>query len=227
MPDDPASAAPPSRLEKAARSVFGDRVSVAERYAQLLMTDGVVRGLIGPREAPRIWDRHLLNSVAVAELVPPDAAVIDVGSGAGLPGVVLAIARPDITMTLLEPLARRAIFLREVVEALELGRVTVARSRAEEYAPGLDSADIVVSRAVAPLDRLAGWCLPLTMVGGRMLALKGSSAADEIAEYAAAIRRLGGAAPVIRRCGVGLIDPPTTVVDIRRDRTEAGTARRR
>nr|WP_239120841.1 16S rRNA (guanine(527)-N(7))-methyltransferase RsmG [Catellatospora chokoriensis] len=205
-------------LRPAAEALFGDRLDTATRYVALLATDGVVRGLIGPREAPRLWDRHLLNCAAVAELISPSATVVDVGSGAGLPGIVLAVARPDISVILVEPLARRTAFLEEAVAALGLtGQVTVVRGRAEEQIGQL-SADVVTARAVAPLDRLAGWCLPLASLGGRLLALKGVSAADEIVEHGDAVARLGGGTPVIHQCGVGLIDPPTTVVEIVRER---------
>jgi 16S rRNA (guanine527-N7)-methyltransferase len=190
----------------------------------MLATDGVLRGLIGPRETPRLWDRHLLNCAALTELIQPGASVVDVGSGAGLPGIVLAAARPDITVALVEPLARRTAFLVEAVDRLELGeRVSVLRGRAEEFANGplagqLPPAEVVTARAVAPIDRLAGWCLPLTLVGGRLLALKGASAADEIDEHREAIARLGGGTPVIRRCGEGVLDQPATVVEIVRER---------
>jgi 16S rRNA (guanine527-N7)-methyltransferase len=136
-----------------------------------------------------------------------------VGSGAGLPGVVLGIARPDLRVTLLEPLARRVTFLGEVVAELGLSGVEVVRGRAEESVGRL-SADVVTARAVAPLDRLAGWCLPLATEGGRMLAMKGSTAAAEIAEYAPAIRRAGGGAARIVECGKGVVDPPTIVVEV-------------
>ncbi|WP_329111599.1 16S rRNA (guanine(527)-N(7))-methyltransferase RsmG [Micromonospora sp. NBC_01699] len=227
------SAAPdvslPDELVDAARTLFGDRLDLATAYAELLATDGVLRGLIGPREAPRIWARHLLNCAAVAELIPTGASVLDVGSGAGLPGIVLAIARPDLSVVLVEPLARRTAFLTEAVTALGLDpSVTVLRTRAEELAAGGPRgvpADIVTARAVAPLDRLAGWCLPLTTLKGRVLALKGSSAAEEVAEYGKAVARLGGAAPEVKHCGVGLVDPPTTVVEIVRERLVGAAAR--
>ncbi|MGA3526823.1 16S rRNA (guanine(527)-N(7))-methyltransferase RsmG [Melissospora conviva] len=214
----------PEELTEAAQALFGDRLELASAYAQLLATDGVLRGLIGPREAPRIWDRHLLNCAAVAEVIPPEVTVLDVGSGAGLPGLVLAIARPDLNVVLIEPLARRTSFLLEAVQQLGLARtVRVVRGRAEEAAAGTTNAgvitgDIVTARAVAPLDRLAGWALPLLVRGGRVLALKGATAADEVAEHTAAVERLGGSAPVVHRCGVGVIDPPTTVVEFVRER---------
>ncbi len=219
-PVAPGSASPPPEFAAAAVKVFGDRLALAEEYAHLLMTDGVVRGLIGPREAPRIWERHLINCGVVSEMISTGASVIDVGSGAGLPGIVLAVARPDLTITLVEPLARRTAFLSEVVTTLGLeATVTVVRGRAEDLAgePPV-AADVVTARAVAPLDRLAGWCLPLAAVGGRLLALKGSSAADEVAEHRAAIARLGGSEPVIAVCGAEVIEPPTTVVEIIRER---------
>ncbi len=220
----------PADLAAAGRAVFGDRLDLAVAYADLLATDGVLRGLIGPRETPRIWERHLLNCAVVAELVPEGARVVDVGSGAGLPGIVLAVARPDLTVVLVEPLARRTTFLTEVVIALGLApAVTVVRGRAEEVADpalgGVAPADIVTARAVAPLDRLAGWCLPLVAVGGRLLALKGASAADEVAEHRDAVDRLGGDVPTVRRCGVGVVDPPATVVEVVRLRDVTSSRR--
>lgn len=207
--------------ERAARLVFGDRLPLARRYAELLATDGVVRGLIGPREAPRLWERHLLNCAVVGELIPNGSSVIDVGSGAGLPGIVLGVARPDLRVTLVEAMARRTAFLDEVVDALDLAsRVRVVRARAEEYRD--PAADIVTARAVAPLDRLAAWCLPLVAAGGYLLALKGESATEEVATHRGAVRRLGGGEPVVRHCGVEVLDPPTTVVEIVKERTRRG-----
>lgn len=209
----------PAWVRAAAEGFFGDRLGLAEEYAWLLSTDGVIRGLIGPREAPRIWERHLLNCAAVAELIPDRAHVIDVGAGAGLPGVVLALARPDLDVALVEPKLRAATFLTEVVTSLKLEvRVRVVRARAEECAGRLAAAEVVTARALAALDQLAGWCLPLAAVGGRVLALKGESADVELTAHAATIRRLGGGAPVIRRCGGGRLEQPTTVVDIVRRR---------
>ncbi|GAA2511983.1 16S rRNA (guanine(527)-N(7))-methyltransferase RsmG [Pilimelia columellifera] len=219
--------APPADLLAVAEQLFGDRLRLAARYAELLVTDGVLRGLIGPREAPRVWDRHILNCAVMVDLLPDGAYVADVGSGAGLPGIVLAVARPDLHLTLVEPLGRRAAFLSEAVSTLGLdARVRVLRGRAEECVSGALSdsfapADIVTARAVAPLDRLVGWCLPLARVGGRLLALKGASAAGEIAEHALAVTRLGGGPPTIQRCGVGLVASPTTVVVVARERLVA------
>ncbi|GIF24938.1 ribosomal RNA small subunit methyltransferase G [Paractinoplanes tereljensis] len=210
---------PPADIAEVARRVFGERFDLAVAFARLLVTDGVVRGLIGPREAPRIWERHLVNCAVVSEMIPIGASVVDVGSGAGLPGIVLAVARPDLRITLVEPLARRTAFLTEAVAELGLSTVEVVRGRADDVVgSAAANADVVTARAVAPLDRLAGWCLPLAGVGGRLLALKGASAEDEIAEHWAVVAELGGGEPVLRLCGMGLIDPPTTVVEIVKER---------
>jgi 16S rRNA (guanine527-N7)-methyltransferase len=160
-----------------AREVFTDFQRI-NQYVDILADRGIAWGLIGPRETGRLWDRHVLNSVAMADLVADGATVIDVGSGAGLPGIPLAIRRPDLTVTLLEPLLRRANFLTEAVADLELGdRVRVVRARAEDHDGRYD---VVTARAVAPLPRLLTWCLPLMGSTGELLALKGSSAAGEI-----------------------------------------------
>jgi len=177
--------APPPAVAAAARAAFGDRLELAQRYAELLATTGTDRGLVGPREVPRLWERHLLNCAAVAPLLPPAGVVVDVGSGAGLPGLVLALARPDVQVVLLEPMQRRVAWLEEVVEELGVG-VEVVRGRAEEC--GLTAAT-VTARAVAPLERLAAWCLPLVRPGGTLLAMKGRSAPEELATAAPALRR--------------------------------------
>lgn len=202
-----------------AGSVFGPAVDAAVEYARLLATEGTVRGLIGPREVTRLWERHLLNSAAIESLVPVGARVVDVGSGAGLPGIPLALVRPDLTVTLLEPLARRVAFLTECVRRLGLERVTVVRGRAEEgpIRRQLGGADVVTARAVAPLDKLAGWCLPLLRPGGVLLAMKGSTAAAELA----ATGPLPGAADaLVTQAG----DPPATVIVVTRGTVRA-TAR--
>ena len=205
--------------------VFGDRVALARRFARHLVTSGVERGLLGPHEAPRVWERHIMNCAVVAELVPDGARVVDLGSGAGLPGIPLVLARPDISMVLVEPLARRVDWLREVVEDLGLP-AQIERGRAEEpvVRARWEGADVVTARAVAPLGRLAGWALPLLRGGGSLLALKGASAADEVARDAVAVRRLGGVEPRVVRCGVGVVDPPSTVVVVERS---SGTGRPR
>lgn len=188
------------------------------RYAELLATAGVERGLIGPREVPRLWDRHLLNCAVAVPLVPEGADVIDVGSGAGLPGIVWAVVRSDITVTCLEPLQRRATFLEEVVAELGLtGRVQVVRARAEDIVRGRGPvtslrARVVTARAVAPLERLAGWTVPLVQPGGELLALKGRSAAEEIEASRSVLERLGIVEVAIVECGEGLVDPATIVV---------------
>lgn len=224
------SVEPPEPLRDVAQRLFGERLALASRYAHLLVTEGTVRGLIGPREGPRIWDRHLLNCAVVEELIEPNQTVTDVGSGAGLPGIVLAMARPDLEVILIESMARRCAFLSEVVADLGLARVTVVQARAEECArgkPRIPLAGVATARALGPLDQVMAWCLPLVAVGGRVLALKGESAAAEIAAHEGAIRRHGGGAPVLRRCGVGAIDPPTTVVEVVRECAVAGHKQRR
>lgn len=184
------------------RALFpSDRISLVERYAQLLATDGTVRGLIGPREVPRIWDRHVVNCALVATALPRDATVADVGSGAGLPGLVVALARPDLAVTLVEPLLRRTSFLEEVASALGLSNVTVRRDRAEAL-HGRETFDVVTARAVAPLDRLLAWCLPLVAPHGSMIAMKGESAEAEIESARHVLRKLGAAEPRIETISV-------------------------
>ena len=195
-----ASDLPPS-VPEAARGVFGsDRLPLAEQYATLLATEGVIRGLIGPREAPRLWDRHLLNCAVLGEAIAVDSSVCDIGSGAGLPGLVLAIARPDLRITLVEPLLRRTTFLDEVVEQLGLSGVTVVRGRAEEVT-ARHGFDVVTSRAVAPLERLLRWSMPLVAPHGALVAMKGSSVADEIEVARPTLHKLRCAEPEILTLG--------------------------
>jgi 16S rRNA (guanine527-N7)-methyltransferase len=216
----------PDAAPSAVDAVFGARLPVARRYAEHLASSGVERGLIGPREAPRVWERHVLNCAVVAELVPDGANLVDVGSGAGLPGIPLALARPDLAVVLVEPLARRVGWLREVIDDLGLD-VQVERGRAEEAAVRRrwEGADVVTARAVAPLHRLAAWGLPLLRPGGLLLAVKGVSAAEEVERDADAVRRLGGRPARIERCGVGVVDPASTVVVV--ERTASDRPRRR
>jgi 16S rRNA (guanine527-N7)-methyltransferase len=193
--------------------VFGDALPVAERYAKFLADAGVERGLIGPREVDRLWERHLINCAVLAEAVPHGARVVDIGSGAGLPGIVLAIVRPDLSVMLLEPLLRRVTFLNECVELLELTNVEVRRGRAEEMAGEL-SMDVATARAVAPLDRLAKWALPLLRPGGELLALKGERAAAELDEARPVLERFGVRTAELLQVGRGMVDPPTTLVRV-------------
>ncbi len=190
-----------------------DRVHLAAAYAELLADDGVVRGLIGPREAPRLWERHLLNCAALAELVPPGASVCDLGSGAGLPGLVVAIARPDVQVTLVEPLLRRTTFLQEVVDRLELEAVRVVRGRADAL-HGEETFDVVTSRAVAPLPRLLEWSMPLVAGHGAMVAMKGSSVAAEIEEARTVLHSLGCGEPETLLIGENVPLAATTVVRV-------------
>jgi 16S rRNA (guanine527-N7)-methyltransferase len=197
--------------------VFGvERLALAERYADLLATEGVLRGLIGPREVARLWDRHLLNCAVLEEVVPRAATVADVGSGAGLPGLVLAIARPDLVVTLIEPLLRRTRFLQEAVAELGLeAQVEVLRGRAEELG-GDRTFAVVTARAVAPLERLARWCLPLVAPGGELVAMKGRSASAEVESAGPGLRMLGCEQPILVELGAGLLTEPTWAVRVAR-----------
>ena len=200
------------------RALFpSDRLGLVERYADLLATDGVVRGLIGPREVPRLWDRHVVNCALLATALPRDASVADIGSGAGLPGLVVALARPDLRVTLVEPLLRRTSFLEEMVEALALDHVVVRRDRADAL-HGEQTFDVVTARAVAPLERLLGWCMPLVSPTGSLVAMKGDSAEEEIATAGPLLRKLGCAAPsieVLTPPAAETQDPPEEVPDSR------------
>jgi 16S rRNA (guanine527-N7)-methyltransferase len=194
-----------------AAGVFASRLGLATAYADILATDGVVKGLIGPREVPRIWDRHVMNSAVVAPRLPEGATVADIGTGAGLPGIVWAIARPDVHVTLVEPLLRRTRFLEQAVTDLDLDNVTVLRSRAEDVH---DTFDVVTARAVAALDKLGRWCMPLVRPGGVLLAMKGRSAAEEVEVATPTLRRLGATSIVVTTYENG--DVPTTVVEVTR-----------
>lgn len=205
------AAAPETPAE--AREVFGPAIEQAEGFARILVGAAVERGLLGPREVDRIWDRHLINCAVVAELIPERARVIDVGSGAGLPGIVLGIVRPDIRMTLLEPLLRRTNFLDECVRELGLTHVDVVRGRAEDYAGKL-TADVVTARAVAPLERLANWSLPLLRPGGMMLALKGDRAQAELDEASATLKSHAVRDARVVQVGQSRVNPATTIVRV-------------
>jgi 16S rRNA (guanine527-N7)-methyltransferase len=209
LPVSPA-AAPAAAVE----AYFGVRSPLAEAFAEHLGTTAVERGLLGPREVPRLWTRHILNCAAVAPLLPQGADVVDVGSGAGLPGIVLAIARKDVHVTLVEPLLRRVAWLEEVTSDLGLGNVAVLRGRAEELDGGW--ADVATARAVAPLAKLSAWCLPLVRSGGTMLAIKGRSAAEELVETADRLPPLGAVQWRVVEVGGELLEEATTVVEIRK-----------
>lgn len=203
----------------AAAEVFGERLPLAEAYHRSLATDGSTRGFIGPRELPRLWDRHILNCAVIGEVMETGASIADVGSGAGLPGIPLAIARPDLRITLIEPLLKRSVYLAEVVELLGLDNVTVIRGRAEEKSVRRalgTGMDLVTSRAVAPVGKLAGWSLPLVRIGGAMVALKGSSVTEELERDATLIRRAGGGKAEILTVGTQHLAEPTTVIRIPR-----------
>ena len=219
----------PESLRPTAERLFAGRLELAERFVELLAEQGPERGLIGPREVDRLWERHLLNCALMVDAIDaldhPATTLADVGSGAGLPGVVIAIARPDLQVTLIETMQRRATWLEEVDAELGLG-LEVLRSRAEEL-HGQRSFELVTARAVAALDKLARWTLPLVADGGSLLAMKGSSAADEIEKAQKVLTRLGGVDPTISRYGEGEVEVPTTVVQVRRraKATRKGDAR--
>lgn len=208
----------PAPLRPTAERLFGERLDLAERFVSLLAEQGPERGLIGPREVERLWERHLLNCAFMADAIddaaPGARTLADVGSGAGLPGVVIAIARPELEVTLIETMQRRTTWLEEVDAELGLG-LEVVRARAEEL-HGTRSFEVVTARAVAALDKLARWTLPLVAEDGHLLAMKGSSAADEVDKAQKVLTKLGGSPPTISRYGVGEVEVPTTVVQVRR-----------
>jgi 16S rRNA (guanine527-N7)-methyltransferase len=211
--DDPGSPAAPA----SAAGLFGPLFPAATAYVARLASDGVTRGLIGPREVPRLWQRHILNSAAVAEAVPEGARVVDVGSGAGLPGIPLGLARPDLALTLVEPMARRVEFLEEVVAELAVPaglRWRVVRGRAEErsVATAVGPVDVVTARAVAPLPRLVGWCRGLMRPGTQLVALVGASALAGLPSLVPELEAAGMRDIHPRAVGAGLGDAATTVV---------------
>ncbi len=225
----------------AAQRIFGDRLGLAEQFVAILADTGISHGLIGPREAPRLWDRHVLNCAVVADAIPPQREgqrVIDIGSGAGLPGLALAIARPDLDLHLVEPLARRTGWLTGTVAQLGLTNVTVHTARAESMWDRIE-APWVTARAVSGIVQLAEWTLPLLTPRGSLLALKGSRARSELDESKTALTRLGVVESAVDVYGEGLLDEPTVVLratigdalDRRRFRSRpmssAGSARRR
>ncbi|EFK55332.1 16S rRNA (guanine(527)-N(7))-methyltransferase RsmG [Corynebacterium genitalium ATCC 33030] len=195
-----------------AAEIFGDRLPLAQAYHDSLATTAAQRGFIGPKEVPRLWDRHIFNCAVIGEAFKEGQRIADIGSGAGLPGIPLAIARPDLDITLIEPLLKRSTYLGEVVEELGLDNVTVIRGRAEEQKKMLF--DAVTSRAVAPLGKLASWSLPLVRPGGAMVAMKGASVSEELERDAKQIAKAGGVDADIFTVGEGVLDQPTTMIRI-------------
>lgn len=217
-PEVPRTLAPPAASDAgpcplpppAAAAVFGAALGGAEAFASILATRGVEHGLIGPHEVPRLWDRHLLNCAVVAELIGDRCrTLVDIGSGAGLPGIALAMVRPDLEVTLLEPMERRCRFLSECVAGLGLANASVLRGRAEDT---VLRADVATARAVAPLDRLAVLAVGVVRPGGLVLAIKGRNAAAELREARPVLRRIGARGAEVVRAGQGKVDPATTVV---------------
>ncbi|WP_226338165.1 16S rRNA (guanine(527)-N(7))-methyltransferase RsmG [Arthrobacter sp. UM1] len=203
----------PEELTAAAEALFGEQLDLARVYVEHLATSGIERGLIGPREVPRLWERHVLNCAALGPCLPAGKTVADVGSGAGLPGLALAIARPDVSFVLIEPLERRCIWLQEVIDDLGLENVTVMRGRSEQFFESVN-ADIVTARAVSALANLVNLTLPLLHGNGSLLALKGRSAAEEIEKARKNIKKLKGRNPRVYTVGDELLAEPTTIVQI-------------
>lgn len=203
---------------EAAEAIFGSQIKMARAYAHKLAQDSDELGLLGPRELDKIWSRHILNSAVVAELVRPGELVADVGSGAGLPGIPMAIAAPETNFVLIEPMDRRASWLQEVVGELDLENVEVVRARAEEVEGGVF--DVVTARAVAALDKLLRLCVPLLKPGGRVIALKGSKAPEEILEAKKLQKKLKIESFEIVVCGEKFLAEPTSVVETRLDSSQ-------
>jgi 16S rRNA (guanine527-N7)-methyltransferase len=193
----------------AAAVVFGDRIEVARQYAEALGRHGEERGLIGPLEPPRLWSRHILNSAIIAPLFT--GRVADVGSGAGLPGLVLAIARPDVEWVLIEPMERRVAWLSEQVASLRLGNVEVVRARAEDWKRG-PVLDAVTARAVSALRTLVPLTAPLVRDGGELILLKGGNAENEIRAAEKQLRRFRVTNPRVEIIGADVLDEPSRVI---------------
>lgn len=200
---------------EAAEAIFGSRVDLARGYARMLANDSDELGLLGPRELDKIWSRHILNSAVVAELVSAGELVADVGSGAGLPGIPMAIAAPKSHFVLIEPMDRRASWLQGVVQELGLENIEVIRARAEELDGG--QFNVVTARAVAALNKLLRLCVPLLKPGGRVIALKGSKAAEEIEAAKTLQKKLKIQGFEIVSCGEEFLSEPTSVVQTRLD----------
>lgn len=204
-------AAPPA--PPSAARIFGPRLAMAEAFAAILADTGVAHGLIGPREVSILWERHVLNCAVVSEAFPESAELVDVGSGAGLPGLALAIARPDLRVHLVEPMLRRTNWLADTVAALGLDGVEVHRGRAEEF-HGRLTVPFATARAVARIDKLARWTFPLLQDGGTLVALKGSQAAEELEAEEPVLRRLGLATARVHAYGAQALDVPTVTIEL-------------
>jgi 16S rRNA (guanine527-N7)-methyltransferase len=196
------------------QALFGSRFDAVAAFAAMLAEQGEKRGLIGPRELERLWERHVLNSAAVVPFLGP-GRIVDVGSGAGLPGMVIAAMLPDREVVLVEPMERRVAWLEEAAATIGLDNVTVTRARAEEVAGSL-KADALTARAVASIDKLVKWCLPLLSETGHMALLKGRTAAEEIERAKYVLRKAGLSAEVLSAPTLAGLEP-TTVVRIVRD----------
>ena len=195
---------------ESAKAIFGPQIEKARTFAQKLANDSDDLGLLGPRELDKLWSRHILNSAVVAETVKAGDLVADVGSGAGLPGIPMAIAVPEARFVLIEPMERRSTWMLEVIQELGLNNIEVRRARAEEV---LDlKFDIVTARAVAALDKLLRLTVPLLKPGGSLIALKGSKAAEEIEAARKLQKKLGVASFEIQICGEKFLAEPTSVV---------------
>ncbi|WP_018160012.1 16S rRNA (guanine(527)-N(7))-methyltransferase RsmG [Smaragdicoccus niigatensis] len=217
-----------AEVPEAAVRLFGDRLDLAVAYWESLVSEGQKRGLIGPREVPKLWERHILNCGVLQELVPEGAVVADIGSGAGLPGIPLAIARPDVKVILIESMLRRTTYLSEFIASVDLD-IRVVRGRAEDRAvvAEVGQCDVVTSRAVAALPLLMSLSMPLLRPGGLMLALKGSTAAQEIVDSAREARKYGAVDLAVRECGAGFVDELTVVIEARKiDAPTRRTSRR-
>ena len=199
---------------KSQEEALGAGFSKLVQYAEILVKDAVRLGIIGPREVDRIWDRHILNCAALTELIPDGQSIIDIGSGAGLPGIVLAILNPNSAVTLIEPTQRRTAFLTQTKTELGLSNVEILRGRAEGQKV---SAQNVTSRAVAPLNKLLSWSWPLVEKGGKVLAIKGEKATEELAEVKNELVSLKSSTAIIKTCGLAL-DLSVTVVEITKER---------
>ncbi len=220
--DVDASVVPPPPAS--VREIFGDKLGAVQRYVALLAGPAADRGLIGPREIDRVWERHILNCAVAAELVPASCTLVDIGSGAGLPGIVLAILLPDVSVILVDSMLRRSVFLSECVKELGLANVEVRRGRAEDLAGEL-SADVVIARAVAPLRRLVEWAVPLVRPGGTILAIKGDRAREELGEARSVLRALGVRQAEILAVGQDKVEPETVVIRIVTGGAKGGRSR--